>query len=373
MKLFNFYIRKIIRFIHIYGFLRVYAKVAGRTRLHFLKALNNKYTKKDVAVIGCGQFAFSTLAFFINKRFGNRIFGCYDPNENSVLTFARFYKIGIIADDFEELLQSDFVKYIYIASNHATHTEYAVRALAQSKIVYVEKPVSVSYLQFKRLLAQVKKTNATIYAGYNRPFSRAIQKLRKRFNNGLKPVTIACFITGHLIKDDNWYRDPAEGTRICGNVGHWIDLAVHILSWNTLADKWKIVIAYSDIKTPDDNITISLTSSNKDLVTITLSSRCEPFEGIDETINIQYGDLIAKIDDFRQMIVWEKDKKQTFKYCPKDVGHQRAVMQPFSKDKREWHEIELSTLLMLFIKDMILDRSRYASFSFVEQFKKIQI
>ena len=84
-----------------------------------------------------------------------------------------------------------------------------------------------------------------------------------------------------------------------------------------------------------------------------LSSRTEPFEGINETINIQCDDVIAKIDDFRKLTIWKNDYFFKKKYFPKDVGHRKSVNQPWGKFKRDWHEVELSTLLMLHIKDMV--------------------
>nr|MCH9697858.1 hypothetical protein [Gammaproteobacteria bacterium] len=93
---------------------------------------------------------------------------------------------------------------------------------------------------------------------------------------------------------------------------------------------------------------------------------------INESINIQYGQVISKIDDFRRMTIWKDDYKKTYHYWPKDVGHKNAVLQPFNSSRRSWKEVEASTLLMLFIKDMVIEKETYKKFSFSNEWKKLE-
>jgi hypothetical protein len=76
------------------------------------------------------------------------------------------------------------VKLVFVASNHASHTDYAAEALARGKDVYCEKPVSVTEEQAGRLFHAVRAAEAAgrgrIYAGYNRPHSAAVRTLRAR-------------------------------------------------------------------------------------------------------------------------------------------------------------------------------------------------
>lgn len=184
-------------------------------------------------------------------------------------------------------------------------------------------------------------------------------------------MTLNCFISGHKISPNHWYRAPEEGTRVCGNIGHWIDLAIHMLYWGDIPDKWRITLAFSDEKNRDDDLSISMTSEEGDLIVITMTSRCEPFEGINETINFQCGQTICKIDDFRRMVVWQGEDLVMKKYWPKDVGHNLALLQPFvSTNRRDWNEVVSSTLMMLHITDMVRAGECYSEFSFSEIAKK---
>lgn len=365
---------KVIRFTQIYGPSRTFTKVAGRLRFG---AFLGKFTSrkgKDISIVGCGQFAFSTISYFLKKQKGNRFLSCYDIEEQHAKSLGEFYNFDHIEKSYEDLLRHN-PKYLYIASNHYTHTDYAIKALKENIDVYVEKPISVNWKQFTRLLETIRVSKGKIYAGYNRPFSQAIIDLSNFIKDKNMPMSISYFISGHKIEEDHWYRKPEEGTRICGNVGHWLDLTVHLFHQRgRIPVQISIIVNYSNINEPDDNIVITMTTELHDIVTVMLTSRSEPFEGINETINIQCDNVIAKVDDFRTMTIWQEEKLIKKRYWPKDVGHRRAIMQPFetdNKQKRDWHEVELSTILMLHITDMVLKRDSTSVIKLEEKLKEI--
>jgi predicted dehydrogenase len=362
-------IKKVIRYITIYGFSRTFFKVAGRISIGKGFSLKSS-ANKDIAVIGCGQFGFSTIGYFIRKNFGNRFAGCYDVDPKNKSKFEKFFDTASSFISYEELVKSDAVKTIYIASNHSTHTPYALEAIRSKKTVYIEKPISVTHEQFKALIETSRECGAKIFAGYNRPFSSAINDLRASLTvDESKAFTISYFISGHMIPEGHWYRDPNEGTRICGNVGHWLDLSIHMLAWRNIPQILNICLTYSNIEEPHDNIVIAITSENGDLISIVFTSRCEPFEGVNESVNFQHNDTIAKIDDFRKMTLWQNEKLLSKKYWPKDVGHEKAILQPFNDGgfERDFAEIEYSTLLMLFIMDMVKNRDTNKLFDFKKE------
>ena len=350
-------ISKVLRYCSIYGFKRTFNKVSGRLRS--FKIFSPKYLQNEpsIGLIGCGQFQFSTIAYYLSKGWSNKFSFCFDVDHSKANSLAEYYSVPEVVKDEEALYDRDQEDLIYIASNHASHATYAIKYLKKGVDVYCEKPISVSFDQFDSLLNSVKESNNNFFVGYNRPYSPAIRNLKERYrilNSDDGKFTLNCHISAHDIPGDHWYRNPEEGTRICGNVGHWIDLMIHIYNWRGyIPRQYKVQIAYSNKQEPDDNITISITNDIGDLTSITISARSEPFEGINETINFQYDTLIAKIDDFRKMTIWNEDKLYKKRYWPKDVGHKRSVMQPFHDQNRDLNEIIASTELMLYITEMV--------------------
>ncbi|MEM9077498.1 MAG: Gfo/Idh/MocA family oxidoreductase [Bacteroidota bacterium] len=353
---------KFFRSFRIYGFLWTYVKTMGRFRPKYAVRLPIAIPrrKKHVGIIGCGQFSFAAIGFFLRKNQGAVIKKCYDIDSKNGLSFARYYN-ALFVKKSEEIIEDPDISLVYIASNHASHTAYALAALKQGKEVYIEKPVSTSYDQFKQLNNEISNTNAKVYVGYNRPFSPAIKTVVEHLPDKRSPITLSCFITGHQIPKEHWYRNPEEGTRVCGNMGHWIDLAIHLFHYYKVPNIYNVHIAYSDENENDDNFTVVLTTEFSDLVTITLSARQEPFEGINETINIQTGDLIAKIDDFRRLDLWKGAKYRKWKFFRKNIGHEKTILQPFNGTGRNWVEMEKSSKIMLFIAEMVKVRKESAT------------
>ncbi len=364
-------LRKFRRFVAMYGFERTLIKSIGRMRRlaplgRFVQQIRfwKRGVPKDVAMIGCGQFAFSTCAYFLTRARGPCIKYALDPDAERARSLAYLFGAEVCLD-YQAILDDPEIKYVWIVSNHASHTDYSVKALAAGKIVHVEKPVSVTHEQFAELSEAVGRSGADrIFCGYNRPHSAAIREIRQQIVDGgfTGGLTLACVVCGHVLDDDHWYRDPREGTRICGNMGHWLDLAVHLLFARdghgpAAVD---VTVAYADPSQCDEHVSIAIATERGDLISITFTARAEPFEGISESIVVQCGTLSARIDDFRSMTLHDGPDVSRRTYRPKDVGHRRAVLQPFDAARRNWEEVACSTRLMLAIADMVRERVRFA-------------
>ncbi|MDE5697668.1 MAG: Gfo/Idh/MocA family oxidoreductase [Lachnospiraceae bacterium] len=352
-------VKKILRYNKLFGFSRTVIKVAGRTRINRLNIFFPKRrTRRNVSLIGCGQFGFSTISYYLYKNVGSCFLHCYDVNRNNCISTARFWGYTPVKD-WKELIFNPDCKYVYIASDHYSHSQYAIEALRAGKIVYCEKPIAVSHEQLENLKKAIYKYSGEIYFGYNRPFSKAIADLKLYIKDIRCPMTFSCLVSGHKLASDHWYNDPKEGTRICGNLGHWIDLSMYLFEVRGyVPTRFDINITCADDNEIDDNITVTYRTDFGDLVTLVLTSRTEPFEGINETINLQCGNVISKIDDFQTQTIWIDEKKKRMKYRPKDVGHLSSINQPFDGWKREQSTVFKSTWLMLEIKEMVTNREK---------------
>ncbi len=364
-------LKKTLRYIGIYGIFRTLTKVLGRLRPKFKLWLLLKFpfysrSGKRIGLIGCGHHAFSSLAYFLTASSNSRIVFALDIDEKASSSLATAYgAVDVGAEYTPNKKDVTLPDLVYISSNHATHTDYAINFLQYGCDVFIEKPVSINTEQLDKLAQVVNQSGQAVYVGYNRPHSPAIKLVEKyTTHNKELPFTLSCFISGHFIPADHWYRDPSEGTRVVSNVGHWIDLASYMLFWAEEQPEFlDISVSYSDLNMPSDNIVVSMVSPRHDLITMTFTSRSEPFEGVNETINFQQGDVIAKIDDFRTTKIWKDDIYKKYRHWPKNNGHNSTVLQPFtSGKKRQWNEIEFSTRLMLHIEAMVLSQTKQNRF-----------
>ncbi len=368
-------LRKVWRYLWLYGPGRTLFKVAGRSRRPIPLVTLRRRRRNDIALIGCGQFGVATIGYYLIRRFGGCIGQVYDTDRARAESAARILGVPRIANTPEDIFRDPQVNLVYIASNHASHADYAIAALDAGKQVYIEKPVAVTLEQFARLNQRVEQSPECIHVGYNRPFSGAIRALRKAFPDvPTDPLSLSCFVSGHVIGADHWYRIPEEGTRICGNAGHWIDLFVHMLAWRGLPERFRIQVMAADEREPDDNFSLSIATDCGDIFSLMLTARSEPFEGINETINFQQDAIICKIDDFRKMTVWNGPYRRHWRFWPKDVGHRTAIEQPFADAPgRKWEEIQTSTLLMLKITEMVRNGISQVEFSPLDALKNIRM
>jgi predicted dehydrogenase len=368
VTLINLGLTKFLRFMKIWGLRKTLFKVLGRRRSVLPSFVSIPAAKKrDIGIIGCGQFSFSTIGSVVTRKFSNRIVDAFDIDEKAKNEFSKFFSIKNPATTATDLISNQDVEYVYIVSNHASHTPYALEALATGKTVYVEKPLSVCKNQIRSIKQYLMQNTCKLYVGYNRPFSPALMLFKEHKNSIEGPFTINAFITGHKLSEDHWYRKEGEGNRVCGNLGHWIDLVVHLLHRGGLPDRWSINIVYSEQGVFDDNFSVSMTSTRGDLINFTISSRHEPFEGINETILIQNNLLIAHIYDFRRICIWVGESYHEKRFAKKDVGHDASILQPFgSTFTRDINEVLLSTYLMIHISQMVSEGEKVSEFSFEE-------
>lgn len=356
--------KRVLRYIKLYGLQRTITKVLGRLRLRlplWIILFFPRYLRKGkkVAIIGCGHQAYSSISFYLSINTNSKIIGVYDINKSAAESLAFAYKTKYVElNDFfsKKELKPDLV---YICTNHATHADLSLKFLEIGCDVFIEKPICVNTRELKELSKLVKSNNSlNVYAGYNRPLSPAIRKIKENRSNIGNSFTLSCFVIGHHIEEGHWYRNSEEGTRIISNLSHWIDLFVNMIFWNEWNKEYiKISISYSFDGEYSNNFnepfTINLNSSNGDFSSITFSCREEPYEGVNETINFQHGSYIAKIDDFRAMSVWNNENYKKYKFWPKNNGHKRCINQPFETTHRSWEELSISTELILLIDDMV--------------------
>jgi len=348
------HVKRIYRYIKIYGLWRTVCKIAGRTSIPLRLDLifyffYKKFGKKNIIMLGAGHHAFSTLGYFLYRHTKSRICGLYDPNNEAVLKFSRNFGVTCFLDN--GFIDNDSVSNIdavYIASNHSSHFDYAKFYLERHVDVFIEKPICLSLCDLATLNELAQSTPAKIYSGYNRPFAPAIQQLIPAFFKEHGPFTFTASVIGHVLSPDHWYRNSTEGSRLISNLGHWIDLFSCFLLKKVEKPKTiTLSMVRADKEKFSDNLQISVLTDLGDLGVVTFSCRGEPFEGVSEVIVVQRGDLISKIYDFRSCETWIGSQHSVVRYGKKLCGHKEAALQPFSSYKRPWSDIYFSTNLML--------------------------
>ena len=102
--------------------------------------MENKYT---IGIVGAGGFAkFALTAFLKNSTV--RFLGVYDLDIEASKSFANIFK-GTSYATYDELVDSDEINMVYVATPPYLHYEQSLQALKKGKHVICEKPISFNY------------------------------------------------------------------------------------------------------------------------------------------------------------------------------------------------------------------------------------
>jgi predicted dehydrogenase len=330
-----FKLRKVWRYVRVYGPARTYIKV--RAQLHMsrspevLHPVRPPTSEQWVGLIGCGNYAFSNIAYYLTRACGNVIGGCMDLDRRRAASLSQYYRVPLYTDSAEELLAHPAIRLVYIASNHASHAEYAVAALRRGKDVYIEKPHVVSEDQLQRLVEAMAEPAGKVFLGFNRPGSRFGMLIRSHLENESGPGMNNWFVAGHDIDPDHWYFQAEEGGRVLGNLCHWTDFILRLVPEENC---YPLRISPTRAQKSDADIAVTFTFADGTIAIITFSAKGHAFEGVRERFNAHKGNCLVSMDDFRRLSIDVGPQKKRYFNWYRDHGHARNILSAFQNVRK---------------------------------------
>lgn len=324
-----FRLRKVARYLRLYGPRRTHVKVLGqlhmKRRFDALPRTNLPATDlQQVALIGCGNYAFSNIAFYLSRRRGRVIGACMDIDLHRAASLALRYGVPVYSDDAATAIDSDNIKLIYIASNHASHAEYAIAGLKAGKSVYIEKPHVVTEDQLHRLAAAMDDSPGHVFLGFNRPGSRFGRLILDALAREQGAGMYNWFVAGHAIDPDHWYFKPEEGGRVLGNLCHWTDFVLRIAPQG-----FPVRITPTRGTKSDSDIVVTFTFPDETIAVISFSAKGHTFEGVKEKLSAHRGNCLLSMDDYETLTIEVIDRKERYTNFYRDHGHSRNIISAY--------------------------------------------
>jgi predicted dehydrogenase len=334
-----FKLRKVARYVELYGFRRTLAKVQGQyhmaakegfegTRWNNPACPDPDAARRTLGLLGCGSFAFSNIAHYLDRIDSGSIRGAMDVEPARARSLVKRYRAAYATTSAQQIIDDPMIDLVYIASNHASHSPYAVAALEGGKDVHIEKPHVVSPEQLEELVAAMQRNpHRKVYLGFNRPRSSLFKQLRRELAKEEGPSMINWFIAGHAIEEGHWYFDETEGGRILGNLCHWSDLTLEIVGLRN-AFPCRIVPC-SPVGAKSDFVT-SLQFGDGSMAALTFSAKGHTFEGVREILNLHRGDLLAEIRDFKSLSIARGAHRRRYSNWFRDHGHRANIVNSYN-------------------------------------------
>lgn len=323
-----FKVKKVLRYVRLYGVRRTYMKVRGQLHLRKRYEVLPEPTRtfgddRCVAIIGAGNFAYTTIAYFLRKRLGNVVGACMDKDIHRAASLANSYRIPFYSTNADHIMSDDRIRLVYISSYHSSHAEYAIDALNAGKHVYIEKPHAVTEDQLSRLVTAMSNSEGKVFIGFNRPLSRFGAEIANYLGRESGPAMYNWFIGGHDLEPDHWYHNSGEGGRVLGNLCHWTDFILRLVPPQ---DAYPIVIRPTRFEEPDVNIAVTYTFGDGSIAAITFAAKGHAFEGVKERFTGYRGNCLVTMDDFKTMTIDIVDRKKQYTNLFRDHGHEASIV-----------------------------------------------
>jgi predicted dehydrogenase len=165
-----------------------------------------------IAVVGTGAIAQLTHIPVLSKLRGASLVALCDNDAAKARALADRFGVPDVFTDFEELLDSDELDAVVIATPNHLHEPHVLSALRKKLHVLCERPLSLSVRGVERCLAAAQKAEVRLVVGHNHRFRADVQALDQFIRNGelgqVTSIRTGAFHIKHGL--DGWRNRRAE-------------------------------------------------------------------------------------------------------------------------------------------------------------------
>lgn len=251
-----------------------------------------------VAVLGAGDYTRTEIIPAL-RRARLSLYSVANREPQIAAMVGREYGFALATTDSERAIAELPVPgLVVVATAHDSHAHLACAALDAGHRVFVEKPPAVTANDVHRLVAAMRANPGSAEIGFNRRYHPLVRQARARLQRESGPTTISCIVKELVFEPDHWYFWPNQGTRITGNLCHWIDLGVFLLDGNPMP----VSLTLSPRKPAselgdDEERVLTVTFEDGSLLTILATTRGDDIRGVQELMEIRRGRTTITLDD----------------------------------------------------------------------------
>lgn len=356
-------LNKVLRYMLLYGIRRTLAKslykLDHRVAVWLLSLMYNfgASNRERIGIIGLGNHGFTLIAFFVSVKAKRRFSFVIDPSDKSEFLARKVLKCKHYRNLEEAINDGAFYgDLVYIASDHLSHTRQALLAADSFNKVYVEKPLFVNGDQ-QRDFSTIFNKNCLLFTGFNRPYAPFFVEMQEQIEGS---YAVSMLVNGHYLPDDHWYRNAEQGSRVLGNLTHWLDMSIRIFNKNGGLGCLDVRLKKGAL----DDVSVLLSTGDR-TINLLFSANCEPVDGVEEFVFWNSDKSVGKILNFVEMDYVSKTKQRfVVKKRSKNVGHGLAVMAPLCENRSDSRMAFISSALALQIEEMYINDISHITVNF---------
>lgn len=329
---------------------------------------------RGVIAVGAGDYMRAQVIPAV-QRTGAQLHTVVDLEPHLAELARKKFGFAWAMTDWREAIAQDEPDVAIVATYHDSHAQIAAAALCQGKKVLVEKPPAVCKADLALLLEACRAPGSFLEVGFNRRFAAFSRKAKELLTQAPGPTTILCIVKEVEIPELHWYRWPKEGTRITGNICHWIDLAVYLI--DSATQPVEMVLTGPGDAHPDEERGLNILFGDGSSATIIATSRGDSALGVQELIEIRRADMTIRIDDFRQMTATRAGRTVYHRRGLRDKGHETMYRESIARMKNNEpplytiRDLQLTTMLTISATEMVMDNLRCATIDICTDITKL--
>ncbi len=297
--------------------------------------VNHQLPEKEIniAFIGAGSYAQGNLLPNLPKWENITRIGVMTNTGTTSKRVAERFSFEYCTSNEDDILKSDSVNTVFIATRHDSHAEYVIKSLSAGKHIFVEKPLCLTRGELEKI-TEIKAVTSgkQLCVGFNRRFSPLSVFLKKNIGNG--PMTMVYRVNAGKIPADTWIQDmKLGGGRIIGEACHFIDY----LTWlNGSLPVSVYATALPDPEANNDTVNINLSFENGSTGVVAYYAN-GPKSMPKEYVEVFRSGVSGVIDNFKSAEFYgrKKVKKSLFN---QDKG-QRQMVEGFLQSLHEGKEL----------------------------------
>lgn len=175
----------------------------------------------QAAIVGCGNLG-RTHAQHISAVPGLTAKAFCDINLDNAKQLSDEYGGRYATDRVADVLADDSIEAVYVATQHDSHTDICVQALAAGKHVMVEKPLAMTVADCLRIKEAAEQASSILMVAFKLRYFDMVLKARELIP---QPLMVSMQLMDNRWGDDIWPNDPVRGGgNVLGQGCHATDL-----------------------------------------------------------------------------------------------------------------------------------------------------
>lgn len=288
-----------------------------------IKVRGQKQRGIPVALLGAGDYARTEILPALSREFARFVVADREPQVAMACAREGGFRLAT-TDAQEAIAQLPSGGVVFVATAHDSHATLASMGLRMGHRVFLEKPPVVTEEDLDQLLGAVRTSGRSPDIGFNRRYNRLVRHARRLLAAESGPATITCVVREVTIEPDHWYLWPNQGTRVAGNLCHWIDIGVFLLGGGRTPTMVSVSPPVGDARHEiDENRAVSVVFDDGSIATLVATGRGDDTRGVQELIDVRRGNLSLVIDDLWRMSWTREGITRRLRTVFRNKGHRR--------------------------------------------------